>query len=150
MRVHHRDAAGDGVVLVVDDDAATRELLARFLERDGYRVAVAADGKEGLDKARSLAPRVILLDVTMPQMDGVGGPGHHPARRGPAGDAVVMVTVLDEQSRAYALGATDYLQKPVDWNELHTVMTDSAHGPSPRSEGRLVDDLDNPACARVH
>ena len=116
------DAAGDGVVLVVDDDAATRELLARFLERDGYRVAVAADGKEGLDMARSLVPRVILLDVTMPQMDGWA------VLRTIRGDAalhetpVVMVTVLDEQTRAYALGATDYLQKPVDWNELHTVM----------------------------
>ena len=116
------DATGDGVVLVVDDDAATRELLARFLERDGYRVAVAADGREGLEMARSLAPRVILLDVTMPQMDGWA------VLRAIRGDAashdtpVVMVTVLDEQTRAYALGATDYLQKPVDWNELHTVM----------------------------
>jgi CheY-like chemotaxis protein len=116
------DAAGDGVVLVVDDDAATRELLARFLERDGYRVVLAADGKEGLDMARSLVPRVILLDVTMPQMNGWA------VLRTIRGDAalhetpVVMVTVLDEQTRAYALGATGYLQKPVDWNELHTVM----------------------------
>jgi CheY-like chemotaxis protein len=116
------DVIGDGVVLVVDDDSATRELLARFLERDGFRVAAAAGGREGLEMARSLAPRVILLDVTMPRMDGWA------VLRAIRGDAalhdtpVIMVTVLDEQTRAYALGATDYLKKPVDWDELHRVM----------------------------
>jgi PAS domain S-box-containing protein len=114
--------AGHGVVLVVDDDPATRDLVARFLERDGFRVAVASDGREGLERARALRPRVILLDVTMPQMDGWS------VLRTLRGDAelgdtpVIMVTVLDEQNLAFSLGATDYLQKPVDWDELHGVM----------------------------
>jgi PAS domain S-box-containing protein len=114
--------AEPGVVLVVDDDPATRELVARFLERDGFKVAVAVDGREGLEQARALRPRVILLDVTMPQMDGWS------VLRTLRGDSelgdtpVIMVTVLDEQNLAFSLGATDYLQKPVDWDELHGVM----------------------------
>lgn len=116
------DASGQDIVLVVDDDPATRDLLTRFLERDGFKAAAAVDGREGLEMARSLRPQVILLDVTMPQMDGWsvlralrGDPelGHTP---------VIMVTVLDEQNLAFSLGATDYLQKPVDWDELHGVM----------------------------
>ena len=116
------DGPGQGLVLVVDDDPATRELVARFLERDGFRVAVAADGWEGMEKARALKPRVVLLDVTMPQMDGWS------VLRALRGDAelgstpVVIVTVLNERNLAFSLGATDYLQKPVDWDELHGVM----------------------------
>ena len=112
----------DRMVLVVDDDPATRDLVARFLERDGFKVAVAVDGREGLALARKLRPRVILLDVTMPQLDGWSvlralrsdpALGHTP---------VIMVTVLGERNLAFSLGATDYLQKPVDWDELHGVM----------------------------
>ena len=117
------EASSQGVVLVVDDDPATRDLVVRFLERDGFPVAVAANGKEGLDRARTLRPRVILLDVTMPQMDGWS------VLRALRSDPdlgltpVIMVTVLDEQNLAFSLGATDYLQKPVDWDELHGVMS---------------------------
>jgi signal transduction histidine kinase/CheY-like chemotaxis protein/GAF domain-containing protein len=116
------DVCGKDVVLVVDDDPATRDLLTRFLERDGFKAVAAVDGREGLEIARTLRPRVILLDVTMPQLDGWsvlrelrGDPelGNTP---------VVMVTVLDEQNLAFSLGATDYLQKPVDWDELQGVM----------------------------
>ena len=116
------EAFRQGVVLVVDDDPATRELLTRFLERDGFEVVAALDGREGLDMARAIRPRVMLLDVTMPQMDG------RSVLRALRGDPdlgdtpVIMVTVLDEQNLAFSLGATDYLQKPVDWDELHAVM----------------------------
>jgi CheY-like chemotaxis protein len=106
----------------VDDDPATRELLTRFLERDGFEVVAALDGREGLDMARAIRPRVMLLDVTMPQMD--GGSVLRALRGDPdLGDTpVIMVTVLDEQNLAFSLGATDYLQKPIDWDELHAVM----------------------------
>ncbi len=119
---HAGEEGGGDTILVVDDDPATRDLLARFLKRDGFRVATAADGHEGLGLAHRLRPRVVLLDVTMPHMDGWAV--LRAIRGDPALDdtPVVMVTVLDEQTRAYALGATDYLQKPVDWDELHAVM----------------------------
>ena len=113
------DAAKSGSeILVIDDDQATRDLLARFLTKEGFRVATAADGKAGLEQARMRRPRAILLDVTMPRMD--GWTVLRTLRADPAlGDLpVIMVTVLDEQNLAFSLGATDYLQKPIDWAQL--------------------------------
>ena len=65
--LHH--SQGD-LVLVIDDELSQRELMTRFLERKGFAVRTAADGRTGLDLARVLTPRVILLDVMMPAMDG--------------------------------------------------------------------------------
>jgi PAS domain S-box-containing protein len=109
-------------ILVIDDDPATRDLLARFLQRDGFKVATAPDGREGLERARALLPRVILLDVTMPRMDGWSV--LRALRSDPELGAtpVIMVTVLDEQNLAFSLGATDYLHKPVEWGQLKEAM----------------------------
>jgi PAS domain S-box-containing protein len=109
-------------VLVIDDDQATRDLLARFLTREGFQVATAPDGRAGLEHARTQRPRAILLDVTMPRMDGWAV--LRTLRADPElGDVpIIMVTVLDEQNLAFSLGATDYLQKPVDWGLLKEAM----------------------------
>ncbi|MGY2052598.1 response regulator [Methylobacterium sp. JK268] len=117
-------AAGgpDDLVLVIDDDAATRDLLARFLQRDGFRVVAASDGREGLEQARVLRPRVILLDVTMPRMDGWAVLRALRADPELGATPVIMVTVLDEQNLAFSLGATDYLHKPVAWTQLKEAM----------------------------
>jgi PAS domain S-box-containing protein len=109
-------------ILVVDDDAATRELLARFLEREGFAVAVAEDGRRGLELARALRPRAVLLDVTMPQMDGWAVLRALRADPEIGATPIVMVTVLDEQQLAFSLGATDYLQKPIDWVGLRQIV----------------------------
>ena len=113
---------GTRPILVVDDDAATRDLLARFLEREGFTVAVAEDGRRGLERARSLHPRAILLDVTMPQMDGWAVLRAIRADPEIGATPIVMVTVLDEQHLAFSLGATDYLQKPIDWAGLRQIV----------------------------
>ncbi|MGU3536506.1 response regulator [Methylobacterium sp. A54F] len=116
-------APADGAaILVIDDDAATRELLARFLERDGFRVATASDGRAGLEQARRLRPRAILLDVTMPHLDGWSVLRALRADPDLAQTPVVMVTVLDEETLAFSLGATDYLHKPIEWAHLKAVM----------------------------
>jgi PAS domain S-box-containing protein len=113
---------GDGrTILVIDDDAATRDLLARFLEREGFRVATAEDGRQGLDRARALRPRAILLDVTMPRLDGWAVLRALRADPDLGATPIVMVTVLDEQNLAFSLGATDYLQKPIEWASLKAV-----------------------------
>ncbi|RVU13781.1 response regulator [Methylobacterium oryzihabitans] len=109
-------------ILVVDDDPATRDLLARFLRRDGFQVVTAEDGRDGLDRARRLRPRAILLDVTMPRMDGWSVLRALRADPDLGATPVVMVTVLDEQNLAFSLGATDYLHKPVEWGQLREVM----------------------------
>ncbi|WP_191970000.1 response regulator [Methylobacterium planeticum] len=114
--------AGAPTILVIDDDAATRDLLARFLERDGFRVSTASDGRMGLERARTLRPRAILLDVTMPHMDGWSVLRALRADPELGATPIVMVTVLDEQTLAFSLGATDYLHKPIEWDHLKAVM----------------------------
>ena len=82
-------ATGSSRVLVIDDDAAVRDLMTRFLGKEGFSVATAAGGEEGLRLARELQPDVITLDVLMPGMDGWSvlaalkadpAPGRHPGR----------------------------------------------------------------------
>ncbi|QGY01618.1 response regulator [Methylobacterium mesophilicum SR1.6/6] len=109
-------------ILIVDDDASTRDLLARFLEREGFAVAIAEDGRRGLDLARRLRPQAVLLDVTMPHMDGWSVLRALRADPEIGATPIVMVTVLDEQSLAFSLGATDYLQKPIDWGGLRQIV----------------------------
>jgi CheY-like chemotaxis protein/two-component sensor histidine kinase len=121
-RLPMSDMASGGHVLIIDDDASTRDLLARFLEKDGFTVATASDGREGVERARALRPRVILLDVTMPRMDGWSVLRTLRADPELGATPIIMVTVLDEQNLAFSLGATDYLQKPIEWGQLKTAM----------------------------
>ncbi|KZC02905.1 Autoinducer 2 sensor kinase/phosphatase LuxQ [Methylobacterium radiotolerans] len=109
-------------VLLVDDDPAARELLQRFLEREGFHVRSANDGRAGLTLARALKPRAILLDVEMPRMDGWAV--LHAVRNDPdlAGTPVIMTSVVAEQGLGQALGATDYFVKPIDWDRLKGLM----------------------------
>ena len=113
---------GKQVVLVVDDDAAQRELLARFLEREGFAVRTAADGRAGLALARAIRPRAILLDVMMPQMDGWSVLSTLKADAELASIPVVMASFVNEPGLANALGAAEYLLKPVEWDQLKDVM----------------------------
>ncbi|MGI4853045.1 MAG: response regulator [Janthinobacterium lividum] len=110
------------LVLVIDDDPAQRELLRRFLEREGFAVRLASDGKSGLELARELVPRAILLDVMMPQMDGWSVLAE--LKKEPALERipVVMVTFVNEPGLSNFLGAADTVLKPVEWDRLKTVM----------------------------
>ncbi len=110
------------VVLVVDDDASVRDLLGRFLAREGFQVHTAADGSKGLALARSLRPRVILLDVMMPRMDGWTVLGAIKADPEIAATPVVMISFVNEPSLAASLGASAYLTKPVEWEALKAVL----------------------------
>jgi PAS domain S-box-containing protein len=126
-------------VLVIDDDPAARELLTRFLSREGFHVRTAADGRAGLALARALCPCVVLLDVEMPHVDGWSV--LHAIRSDPelADMPVVMVSVVNEQSLGYALGATDYLIKPIQWDRLKAIMDRHRHTAA-QAEVLVVDD----------
>jgi PAS domain S-box-containing protein len=110
------------LVLVVDDDAAQRDLITRFLEREGFSVKTASDGERGLELARSLLPRAILLDVMMPQMDGWSVLSALKADPAVAAIPVVMVTFINEPGLGTSLGAAELIPKPVDWDRLKHVM----------------------------
>ena len=109
-------------VLVIDDDAAQRDLMVRFLERQGFTAITAADGASGLEMARAHLPRAILLDVMMPKMDGWSVLTALKADPRLAAIPVVMVTFVDERTLSATLGAVDLVNKPVDWDRLKSVL----------------------------
>ena len=111
-----------GAVLVIDDDPAQRDLMTRFLEREGFAAVTAADGHAGLELARNLRPKAILLDVTMPGLDGWSVLGALKADPSVSSIPVVMVTFVDERGQASALGAADYVMKPVRWETFRQVI----------------------------
>ena len=119
-------AAADGraTVLVVDDDATVRGLLAKTLEKEGYRVILARNGVEALALAREHRPQAITLDVLMPQMDGWGALKELKADAELRDIPVIMVTVLNERGMAIPLGAADFVTKPVDRQRLTAILRD--------------------------
>ncbi|HET8654120.1 MAG TPA: response regulator [Longimicrobiaceae bacterium] len=116
-------AAPGGTVLVIDDDSPAREVIHRTLSREGLRVLEAMTGAEGLRLAREAQPDVITLDVLLP-----GGPDGWSIlaslKRDPAlrHIPVLMMTIVDDQNVGFALGAADYLVKPVDREALLTAV----------------------------
>jgi len=108
-------------VLVVDDSAAIRELIAVNLELEGYDVRRAADGQEALDVAVQWRPDVVTLDVVMPRLDGMETCARLRADPATAGVAVVMVTgraQAADRERGEAAGVDAYLTKPFEPAEL--------------------------------
>ena len=103
---------------MIEDDRRSADLLQLYLEDAGYRVAVARDGVDGLDLARRLAPTAVVLDVLLPRLNGWDVLAR--LKRDPATAAipVVVVSMLDERGAGFALGAAEYLVKPVDHEEL--------------------------------
>lgn len=110
-------------ILIIDDEQAMRELLARFLHREGYGVALAADGQTGLSIARQIRPRAILLDVMMPRTDGWSVLSVLKAEPDLADIPVIIISSRREKGLALSLGAADYFTKPVDWQRLHRVLS---------------------------
>ena len=116
------DTTGGTLVLVVDDDAAARDLLSRFLRREGFGVLSAASGDQALRMARERRPDVITLDVIMPGMDGWEVLRELKADPALEGIPVILMTITDDQNLGYALGAAEYLTKPVDWDRLGAIL----------------------------
>ncbi|MEE4273912.1 MAG: response regulator [Thermoanaerobaculales bacterium] len=118
--------AGVHPVLVIDDDPDSRELLRRTLETDGYIVATAASGDEGLEMARTLSPALITLDVMMPGMDGWAVLQKLKGEPELAKIPVMMVTISSEKEMGTTLGAVDHLTKPVDRDTLRRLVSQYA------------------------
>ena len=101
-------------VLVIDDDATARELIANHLREEGFSVVTASGGREGLRRAEELHPIAITLDVLMPDIDGwtvLAALRGNPAL---ADIPVIMATITDQQRKGMTLGAAGYLTKPID------------------------------------
>jgi adenylate cyclase len=115
-------AQGSDCVLVVDDDATARELIAEHIKAEGLPVVTAASGLEGLKLAKHLRPIAITLDVMMPDLDGWSVLAALRQDTELADIPVIMVTILDEQRRAASLGAAGYLTKPIDRDRLRRIL----------------------------
>ena len=106
------------VILVVDDDPTVRAVTERFLVREGFIVVTADGGVEGLRLARELRPAAITLDVMMPDLDGWSVLSVIKGDPALSDIPVILMTIVDEKGRGFALGATEFLVKPVDRNQL--------------------------------
>ena len=110
--------AGGQSILVIDDDADSRDLLRRTLEADGNTVVCASDGEEGLELAQKLHPSLITLDVMMPGLDGWAVLRQLKDDPDLREIPVMMVTIEGQKDLGYTLGAIEHLTKPVDRNTL--------------------------------
>ena len=118
-----REAGPGSTVLVIDDDPEACEIIERYLLKDGYSVATAASGEQGLRLAHELQPAVITLDVMMPEMDGWSVLRALKADPVLRKIPVIMLSMIDDRTRGYSLGAVDYLTKPVDRELLHKALS---------------------------
>lgn len=119
---HLDELTNTQTILVIDDDPIARELIRRHLEREGFRVEVAADGQEGLEAARRVQPAAITLDVLMPGMNGWTVLSELKADEDLADIPVVIVTMIEDKNKGFTLGATEYLLKPIDRRRLVAVL----------------------------
>src|SRR6201998_2425773 len=104
------------LILIADDDKATRVLLRRVMEREGYKVVAAETGTEAVRLCQSVAIDLILLDYIMPELDGVDACAQIRALDRYKATPVLMITSLDDEAsihRALVCGASDYITKPI-------------------------------------
>lgn len=108
-------------VLVADDDADILDVVRVNLELEGFEVDTAMDGEEALQKAAAAPPKVIVLDIMMPRMDGLTALHRLRAQAGTASIPIILLTARglpEDRVRGLELGADDYITKPFDINEM--------------------------------
>jgi CheY-like chemotaxis protein len=112
------DLPSTSTLLVIDDDSATRDLLQRGLNDADLSVILAENGEDGLLLAQAAQPDLIILDVVLAGQDGWDVLRALKADPDLADIPVIMLSILDERDKGMALGATEYLTKPVDTDQL--------------------------------
>jgi two-component system, cell cycle response regulator DivK len=108
-------------ILLVEDNEMNRDMLSRRLTRRGYEVVIAVDGQQGLDLATSAAPDVILMDMSLPVIDGWEATRRIKADAATAALPVIALTahaMSGDREQALAAGCDDYDTKPIDLERL--------------------------------
>ena len=136
---HPAPAPGRGTVLIVDDEKSTHDLLERELAGAGYQILHAAGGREGLKLAKQIRPDVITLDIIMPDLDGWSVLKALKADPDLCDIPVVLVTMMRDRDLGFALGAADYITKPLDREMLMRVVGRHVRGDG-RAQVLVVDD----------
>jgi len=104
-------------VLYIEDNEQNMYLVTFILEKHGYEVFAATDGQEGIDKAASIRPDLILLDIQLPRMDGYAVARHLRANPDLAATPIVAVTsyaMAGDRDKALAAGCNGYIEKPIN------------------------------------
>jgi signal transduction histidine kinase/CheY-like chemotaxis protein len=109
-------------VLIIDDDPLQRDLMQRYLRKEGFTVCAASGGAQGLRMARQLQPAAITLDVIMPEMDGWIVLSALKADPVLCDIPVIMLTMVDDPERGFTLGSSDYATKPVNRQRLSKML----------------------------
>jgi CheY-like chemotaxis protein len=119
-------------ILLVEDHKEIWDFLSRRLKRRGYEVTVAEDGKQGLDKARSELPALVLLDMNLPVMDGWSVAQALKADEATRHIPIIALTahaMAGDREKALAAGCNDYHPKPVDFSQLVTQIESALAAP---------------------
>ncbi len=129
-------------ILVIDDDPEACEIISRFLRKDGFNVVTADSGERGLQLAHQLNPAAITLDVMMPEMDGWSVLRALKADPKLRKIPVIVLSMIDDRTRGYSLGAVDYLTKPVDKTQLLETLHRYKHNSDENSVLVVEDEAD--------
>jgi two-component system cell cycle response regulator DivK len=108
-------------ILLVEDNEMNRDMLTRRLQRRGYQIVSAGDGEQGLSLARAAAPDLILMDITLPGMDGWEVALLLKADQSTRHIPIIALTarvLLTDQAKAFEVGCDDYDTKPIDFGRL--------------------------------
>lgn len=108
-------------VLIVEDNEMNRDMLSRRLARKGHEIAIAVDGADGVQKAAALQPDIILMDMSLPVIDGWQATRQLKAAEATKDIPVIALTahaMLSDQKKALAAGCDDFDTKPVDLDRL--------------------------------
>lgn len=135
-------AGSKRTVLVIDDDAIAADLMKRTLEKAGFAILIAHDGPTGIELARKHKPAAITLDVMMPNMDGWSVLTQLKNDPEVTNIPVIMATMLNDKPLGFALGAADFMTKPVDQNRLKNVL-ERLCGPQQKGRVLIIDDDPN-------
>lgn len=108
-------------ILLVEDNELNRDMLSRRLSRRGYEVLIAVDGEEGITQATDASPDVILMDMSLPKVDGWEATRQIKANTATAGIPVIALTahaMAGDREQALAAGCDDYDTKPIELDRL--------------------------------
>jgi len=109
------------IILLVEDNEMNRDMLSRRLQRKGYHIVTATDGEQGLSMARTTGPDLILMDITLPEMDGwevIRLLKKDESTRHIPIIALTARALMSDRAKAFEVGCDDYDTKPVDFVRL--------------------------------
>jgi CheY-like chemotaxis protein len=137
-------------ILVVDDHEDSRRMMKIMLELDGFRVVTAATGRQAIDLAASMKPDVVLMDVNLPDLDGLAVTRHIREQSGYSRTPIIALTAYDtteSRDRSLAAGCTEFMLKPVNFERLEALFCRLlASGPTREPESPA---LTSPAAGKI-